>query len=220
MRRLQKQLIAIFFSLTFVLASGLNANAKPLRLFGLGIGADTGYSQSAGLNTDANTNFVSEVSVRLDLLYLLGIDFSYNYGELSAYTPGQGLVFDAKYRVSGIFYLVPTSLASIYLKAGIGGQQVSELTSVQADGNSYHAGGGLEIYVTDNVAVSFEYLMLLPGAASIQNSLDSTTQEFTDGLGQVGGALDGTPGNPPSVSLSDFVSPNNFQAKAGLKLYF
>ena len=220
MRHLSKSYTALLFAIGLLLATTGQANAKPLRLLGLGVGADTGYAQSTGLNTAAKTNFVSEVSVRLDLLYLLGVDFSYNYGEMSPYTPGEGLVFDAKYRVSGIFYLVPSSLASLYLKAGIGGQDISELTSVQSDGNSYHAGGGLEVYFTDNLAISFEYLMLLPGAASIQNSLNAQTENFNNGLGQVASALNGSEGNPANISLGDFVSPNNFQAKAGLKLYF
>ena len=220
MRTFSKICTALLLASTLLFATTIQANAKPLRLLGLGVGADTGYAQSQGLSTDAKTNFVSEVSVRLDLLYLFGIDFSYNYGEMAPYTPGEGLVFDAKYRVSGVFYLVPSSLASVYVKAGIGGQDINELTTVQADGNSYHAGGGLEVYVTDSLAISFEYLMLLPGAASIQTSLNSQTQDFTNGVGQVASALDGSDGNPANISLGDFVSPNNFQAKAGLKLYF
>ncbi len=212
--------IFIVIAICFVLAPGF-AHAKALDWFGMGIGTGGGYQQASGLGTDASSGVISELNVRVDLLQVLGVDFAYNMGDLQNPGSHDGLVYDARFRLSALLHLIPTSVGSLYLKAGIGGHQVDELVQVQSLGNSYHAGGGVEMYIIDRVALSFEYLVLLPGAASVERVLNASNQSSNDPFSQTFGALSAAEGLESGLpQLSDFVSAHNFQATTSLKYYF
>ncbi|MBR58975.1 MAG: hypothetical protein CMH54_13275 [Myxococcales bacterium] len=212
--------ILVIIAVFFVLAPGL-AHAKALDWFGMGIGTGGGYQQASGIGTDASSGVISELNVRVDLLQVLGVDFAYNMGDLTNPGSHDGLVYDARYRLSALLHVVPTGVGSLYLKAGIGGHQMDEIVQVQSMGNSYHAGGGLELYIAGGVALSFEYLMLLPGAASVERVLYASEQSSNDPFSQTFGALSAAEGLESGLpQLSDFVSASNFQATTSLKYYF
>jgi hypothetical protein len=64
--------------------------------------------------------------------------------------------------------------------------------------NSYHFGGGVEVYLTDHLAVGSEVLFLLPGARSVVDKMmrDQAIPE-----------------------IGDLVNPRNFRVALGARYY-
>ena len=184
----------------------------------LGLGTGFGFTRAKDLTADSSQNGVgAEISMRLKLFRVLGAEV--------AMTPlgsrnddGSDLVFDSKFRLSGLLYLVPLDVLGVYAKAGIGGQSFTDLVKLTDESNSYHAGGGLDVYVGDHVAIGAEFLVLLPGVDSVSKALirKALTAE------QSGPSNAGAPVNDPlaGVSMSDFVNARNFRASMNVRYYF
>ena len=82
--------------------------------------------------------------------------------------------------------------------------------------NSYHAGAGLEVSINDSLALSFEYLLLVPSAASATSTVaDFYSDEITR-------FQRGEPAqeNVATPQVSDFINPNNFRLALGARYYF
>jgi hypothetical protein len=113
--------------------------------------------------------------------------------------PAEGsLVYSSRLRWSGILYLVPLDDFGLYAKAGLGGNSFEDMITFSAPGNSYHFGGGLEVYLTEHIAVGSEVLFLLPGARSVVDKMmrDQVIPE-----------------------VGDLLDPRNFQVSLGARYY-
>ena len=209
------------FAALFMLPS--SSDAKPLRLIGVGVGTDVGYRQASGYRTEDRAGLVSEIDLRVDMLYVFGLELSYNVGDVPDPNDHSGLVFDARYRLSGLLYVIPTETASMYLKGGVGSHSLGEVAQTDALGSSYHAGAGVEVYLTDELALAAELLLLAPGAQSVERVLNDRKEAIEERFGQAFSSLkpqDIREIDGEQVGVSGFLSPENFQAKLGVRLYF
>ena len=199
----------IMATLVVLMAHQPVAHADNTSLLTLGFGQTEGIAHVMPVNGGSNNSVVSELNVRLKMLTVLGFDFNYNVvGEQSV---GNGEIYASNYRMSALLYLVPTDVMSLYVAAGAGASEVSDLTSSEMNDKSYHGGGGLELYVGDHMALSTEFLMLVPEVSRIVVSKQPLS---VDESGQVDWSSADSPG------VSDYVSSDNFQVTFGLKYYF
>jgi len=217
----------LYFAVSAFLAAMLVApsasDARPLRMIGVGFGTDVGYQQASGYRTESRTGLVSELDLQIDMLYVFGLELSYNVGDVLSPSDHSGLVFDARYRLSGLLYVIPTEDASMYLKGGVGGHDLGEVAQTDSIGNSYHAGAGVEIYLTEELAIAAEFLLLAPGSQSVERVLNDRVEAVEERFGQAFSSLSTqdireVAGDQPD--MSGFLSPENFQAKLGVRLYF
>jgi hypothetical protein len=200
------------FALTLFVAA--NAHAASDSLFTVGVGTSVGVNHTSKYQASAKSTFSSDVSVRVKMLRFLALDLSFSPTET---TETDSLVFDGKYRASALLFVLPTNPVAAYLKAGVGAGNISELVSVTGETNSYHAGAGLDINLTDNMVLSAEFLLLVPGVASIKNTIVTEANKeiarMADPL-----RMNEKPGVAPEVS--DFISPENFRVSVGARWYF
>ena len=124
---------------------------------------------------------------------------------------GHGEVYSSNLRASALLYVVPTSVLSLYLSAGAGASNFSSLTSDSATNKSYHGGAGMEIYVGKHIALSTEFLMLIP---QVDKIVVSQKPLRIDEMG----SLD--TGSMTGPNIADYISPKNFQLTLGLKYFF
>ncbi len=210
--------VLIAFTMTVAMSTS-TALADSGSIITAGIGAGLGVSSTSQLGASAQTNFSTDISVRMKALYVLGLELGYSPTDHSSQN---GLVFSNDLRLSMLLYFVPTPVVSAYAKAGIEGDGLGALFSVSDSSNAYHFGGGLDIDVTDNVVIGLEFLMLVPGAASIENSVETlandTLAQYEAALsaGQVPAGVE-TPAIP---EVGDFISPSNFRLTVGARYYF
>jgi hypothetical protein len=214
---------AVSALLVAMLAAPTVADARPLRIFGVGLGTDVGYQQNSGYRTDSRSGLVSELELQLDMFYVFGLELSYNVGDVPDPSEHSGLVFDARYRLSGLLYVIPTDSASMYLKGGVGAYNIGDVAATDSIGNSYHAGAGVEIYLTEELAIAAEFLLLAPGAQSVERVLNDRKEAVEARFGQAFSSLSTqdiqeVAGDQPE--MSGFLNPENFQAKLGVRLYF
>jgi opacity protein-like surface antigen len=128
----------------------------------LGIGTHTAVSRASGASPEmgAATAVGQGLSARLRLLYVLGLELSYdlnglrNRSDLNVPAP--------TYQWSGLFYLVPHSRFSLFLLGGFGATSAGDLFSAQGATTSYHGGAGIEIGITKNWIVSADFRVNLP----------------------------------------------------------
>jgi len=91
-----RALLALTCSLPLALPT-FDAEAKPARWIGVGLGTDVGYQQTGGARTEPSSGAVGDLSLRLDFLWVLGAELTYNLGDVRAQGEHEGLVFDARY---------------------------------------------------------------------------------------------------------------------------
>lgn len=212
--------------LTALLATvwlGVTLPARPAAagsqsLVTLGMGTEFGVNRHSPIEGGTARAFVSELTLRLRFVKVLGFSFAYNLAP--AKDTGE-LVFTSSYRMSALLYVVPTDHISLYLSGGYGAQRADDLITVTGSTNTYHAGAGLEVYIGDHVALHVEYLWLVPGAASIEGSVTrratADVQESVDqhtAAGTIPTTLD-----LPDISAGDYLSPGNFQLNFGFRWY-
>lgn len=175
----------------------------------LGVGSSVGVAHSTATTGVAQNSFLSELNLRLRMLKLFGVDLNYNMpGEKSI---GTGETFASNFRLSALLFLVPTRWFSLYLSAGAGGTSLGDVFSSGLTGKSFHAGGGLEIYAGQHVAIAGEFLMVVPDVTRVVVSHQPLR---VDEAGQ----LDW--GETSSPSWSDYVGPQNYQFSFALRYYF
>lgn len=192
-----------------LLLTATPAQAANTSLLTLGGGPTVGLSHVLPVTGGSTNVVVSEMNLRLKLLRVLGFDLNYNMtGEQEL---GHGEVYSSNLRASALLYVVPTSVLSLYLSAGAGASSFNSLTSDSATDKSYHGGAGMEIYVGKHLALSTEFIMLVP---QVDRIVVSQQPLRVDEMG----SLD--TGSISGPNLSDYISPKNFQVTMGLKYFF
>jgi hypothetical protein len=184
----------------------------------LGLGAEVGVSRHNALQGDTESSFISEVTIRLRLFRFLGAAFAYNVFPLDQ--PGE-LVFTSRFRVTVLLYVLSTRRVSIYVHGGYGAIAMRDLGTFTGDTNSYHAGGGIELYLGRHLALHADYTWLIPGAASIRSAIERRTPSAA-----AAAAGDTDPDTVESaveelseISVTDYLSGSNFQLNFGLRFY-
>jgi len=201
--------MAMVAGVVVMMGAAGTAMADSDSLLTLGLGSSVGVAHVKPVTGGTENSVVSEMNVRLRLLTVLGADFNYNVaGENSV---GHGESYTANVRFSALLYVVPTSVASLYLSAGAGASDFSTLTDSGVSEKSYHGGGGLEIYAGDHMSLTTEFLMLVPEVSKIVVSQQPLRVDES-------GHLSMPPSQGPSIS--DYISAENFQVTFGLKYYF
>jgi len=203
------------FALTIALLGTTAAHAGNDSMFSLGIGTSMGMTQQTPFAGDVESKFTTDLTVRTRLLYVLGLEFSYSPTDRDVDT--QQLVFTGQYGASALLYVVPTSPVAFYLKGGIGAQDIGDLAKFDGATNSYHAGAGLDLHLGDHFVLGAEFLLLLPGIASVKNTLKNYAEtelnryRFADG---------DTSSAPKQPGLKDFISASNFRVGVTAHYYF
>jgi len=162
-----KRIYLIFFLFSFSALSPLKSFADTYSIFTIGAGTQLGVSHYKPFNDTTASGFVGEMSVRAKFLYCLGIDFSFKLS--NAENERDNLAFLSRYRISALLYPVVTDYFSLYFTGGIGANDFSRLAVIKLEENSYHTGGGIEVYLSSHVAVTGEFLVLMPSYSSVQN---------------------------------------------------
>ena len=111
---------------------------------------------------------------------------------------------------------MPLDATSIYLKAGVGADNVADVFDLSGDKASYQGGMGFEVYIGEHLAIGFEYLMIVPGIRSIQRSVINHALH----TGIPDSALRGPSVKTQKLDAWDFVHPRNFQTTLGMLYYF
>lgn len=191
-----------------------SASAESKGLITVGLGTTFGVNNVKPLHTDAQAAFTTELSFKLKALHVFGLEFSYAPTDSVDTTT---LVYDSTFRVSGLLYIVPTYPVNFYLKGGIGAGKFTELFSVDGPTNSYHAGAGLDVHVGDHWVIGAEFLLLLPGIASVKNTIESFAnteiQRFQT-------ERESYRAPEKDLSVADFVSIENFRVSLSARYYF
>lgn len=210
-----KKLVLIVVFLTLSPGAAL---ATSQSLFTVAVGTELGMNQHNQIEEGTKRSFVSELSLRVRALKFLGASFAYNLTP----APNTGdLAFTSTFRLSALIYLVPTDTVSFYLSGGLGARKIQDLATFTGHTNTYHAGAGLEFYVGDHFALHLEYLWLVPGFSSIEDSVarhSSIDVQATEGDLMNGSSIAAAV-DMPNLSTSDYLSPANFQINFGLRLY-
>jgi len=199
-------LVAIAFSTT-------DADAKTKKrstsLLTAGVGTNLGFTRVMPVTGGSENGFINELNLRIKMLKVLGFDFNWNTtGENSV---GHGEVYASNIRATALLYLVPTDVLSLYVGVGAGASDFSNLFSFEGSNYSYHAGLGLEIYVGKNVALTGEYMLLVPQVNKVVVSTQPLRLDES-------GSVDWSNAHTPSVS--DYISFDNFQVTMGVKWFF
>lgn len=210
-------------ALALALLLALSLPARPAAagsqsLITLGMGTEFGVNRHSPIEGGTARAFVSELTLRLRVVKVLGLSFAYNV--VPAKDTGE-LVFTSTYRLSALLYVVPTRHLSLYLSGGYGAQRIGDLITVTGPTNTYHAGAGLEVYIGDHVALHVEYLWLIPGAASIEGSVTRRATEDVQASVDEHTASGTVPTTLelPDISAGDYLRPGNFQLNFGFRWY-
>jgi opacity protein-like surface antigen len=180
----------------------------------LSIGSSVGVNSTTPMNAENTTKFTTELSTRVKALHVIGAEFSYN-PSVEAQT--EGLKFDGQFRLSALLYVLPLEPVAAYLKAGMGGDSLEDLVNPGGKSTSYHAGGGLDIDITDNFVLSAEFLFLVPGITSIK----SVIQNYANGeLSRIQDPFRAGEAPAKQPGMSDFLSANNFRVAVGARYTF
>lgn len=172
------------------------AHADATSLFTASLGASINLGQSGNPGESASFLASPQLEVRVRLLRALA--FEVGVRPFDALPSEGSLVYTSRFRWSGILYLLPLDAFGLYAKGGLGGSDIEDMTTFSAPGNSYHFGGGLEIYLDEHFAIGSEVLFLLPGARSVVDKMmrDQTIPE-----------------------MGDLIDPRNFQVSLGARFY-
>ncbi|MGM0576271.1 MAG: hypothetical protein ACQEXJ_11125 [Myxococcota bacterium] len=188
----------------------------------LGLGTGLGVHRTAQPNAAPDSQIVSNMNLRLKMLWFLGVDLTWSY--MPAQQPDDELQFGAELRATGLVYPIPTDVVGVYLGAGIGAGNFGDLVSVTAPSNSYHVGGGLEVHVTDHITLDGSFFMIIPGYASIERDVtrralstyenardEIRTQQDLERVHDLAG---------DAVEVRDYISPKNFEVLLRGMFYF
>jgi hypothetical protein len=172
------------------------AHADATSLFTASIGASLNLGQAGDPGQAAAFQASPQLELRVRLLRALA--FEVGVRPFDALPAEGSLVYTSRFRWSGILYLLPLDDFGMYAKAGLGGADIEDMFTFSSATNSYHFGGGLEIYLNEHFAIGSEVLFLLPGARSVVDKMmrDQVIPE-----------------------IGDLVNPRNFQVSLGARFY-
>lgn len=199
-----------------VALSPVSASADATDLFTAAVGTQLGLTHGTQLDASTDDRFVSELLVHVRLVRVLGLQFNFNAA--AEETESERLVFHSRLRLAAQIFIVPLDEVGIYLTGGLGADNFEDLASLTAESNSYQAGLGAEVYIDGHFTIAAEYLMVVPGLRSIQQTVLSYA--LKEGALSQDGAVESEVGAGTSFQASDFISPGNFQATLGLRYYF
>ncbi len=191
-----------------------NAHAGNHSPLTLGVGTGVGVLHAGQPDELATSTFVNQANVRLKALWLLGVDMSADLTHDPGLTqPDEALQFAAKLRMTGLLYAIPTEKVGLYLGVGVGGNDVGELFTVTGDGNSYHAGLGLEVNLTEHFSVDASFYVVIPGVRSIERHVERLALSSVEGAPGGAGWAGATDLSPTSeeATVGDFVNLRNFE---------
>ncbi len=175
------------------------ADAGTYSLFTVGLGSSVSYERVRDYRADTDGSFGATLSLRLQILRYVALELGY--------APKQGwdgdtqLVFASAYRVSAMLYPVHAERFGIYLKAGYGGSHLKDLITLTSPTNTYHFGGGFEVYLRDKFAVGAEFTTIVPGVGSIKSTMLRNIDK-------------------PDFKLGDFIRIENFRVGITGQYYF
>lgn len=209
----------IIFGLTALstLALSAPAMAGANDLLTLGVGASYTITNTQGLDDgSAMQSSTPSLNVRLKMLRVFGAELS--YAPSAASNQAADLVSDSTFQASGLLYVLPTEYVGVYGKAGIGSQSLAEMGNPNGASNNYHAGGGFDVHLGQNLALGAEMLVLIPGAASIDAALSKHGLRSTNE--NLGSGVQTTDRSPVELQMSDLITTDNYQASVSLRYYF
>ncbi|MFT7580001.1 MAG: hypothetical protein ACI9MR_001668 [Myxococcota bacterium] len=213
--------VVVAMAVVSTAGTAVAGNYSPLTI---GVGGGIGVLHEAQPDGDPSSTFVNQANVRLKALWFLGLDFAYNLGrDEIVVKPGEELQYAARMRMTALIYAVPTKTVGFYLGVGVGGDDIGELGSFDAPGNSYHGGAGLEVNVSDHVSIDASFMMIVPGIRSVENHVEhlalSAVEDQND-VGETGGTqTQANPLAPDSVGASDFFDLRNFELMVRIYLF-
>ena len=181
------------------------------------LGAGIGVHHSAQPGQAGEAQLLSSVNARFKGLWFLGLDFTYDF--LAPERHHGAAEFGANMRMSLLTFVVPTEWVGVYLQAGLGARSFADLVSVTSPGNSYHAGLGAEVHVTDHISIDASFNMLVPGIGSIQQSVTTQALSATEAEGPESDHTDDLAG-PEAPSIHQYLSPANFELVVRGMYYF
>jgi hypothetical protein len=193
-----------------VAASPGNARADVDDWFTLGLGAQYGYvasgSEDATEAPERQFGFVS----RLKVLKFLGAEVTTSFDQ----DPGtqRERILSPRYQIGAMLNLVPTEYFNLFAVAGTGAQRAGDLFSVQGASTSLHFGPGLEVFVSDHVAVGGDVRWRLPGPAYIKDEVETQIESQADALGR-----EAPEGGTPAIEAD--VGPRLWQANFTVSVY-
>jgi hypothetical protein len=176
------------------------------------VGTAFAFGQASDPRSEARSSATPDLELRLRLFHVMAFDFSYS--PLDRPQANAQLTFSSQFRASAVLYLVPLEVLGVYAKAGIGGQSLGDLATVTSPTNSYHGGGGVEVYLTDHVALGAEFLVLVPGVTSIQKAVANDLVR-RQALVAAGGS-----DTDQGLGVGDFLSAQNFRTSVNLRYFF
>lgn len=190
------------------------ARADSNSLFTVALGTSLNVSRAQDLRADAHETVSPELDLRLRLFRVMGLELSYS--PLSANDPSSTLVYQGQLSMSAVLYLVPLENFGLYAKAGISAGDPKDLFSATADSNAYHSGGGFEVYLGDHFALGAEFLVLMPGLASVEKAVtaDALRRSALREAGSVAAAAE------KPLELGDFIKASNFKTSVALRYFF
>ncbi len=180
----------------------------------LGIGTAVGVNNVNPVFDDSRSEFTTELNIKLKAFQVVALELAYSPTDI---IDARQLVFESRFRVSGLIYIVPTYPVNLYLKGGIGGGRFEELFSIEGLTNSYHGGAGVDWHIGDHWVVGGEFLLLFPGVNSVKNTIEKYANEelkrYEETLAEY---------EPPEVQLevADFISASNFRLAFSARYYF
>lgn len=181
----------------------------------LGVGGGIGIHKAGGLGEEELTAFVNQANVRFKFLWIFGVDYAYDLSrnaDLVTPRPGE-LHYQAKMRATAMLYPYSGERVAFYLGAGLGGGNLKELFKPDSASSSYHAGVGFEFHLASHISIDTSFMLVAPGARSIQNAA----------VARVEAAL--AAGGPEAVArlekpgFDDFVSLKNHEFMVRLFLF-
>lgn len=195
-----------------VLGTGMgSAMADANSMLTVAVGTGMSVTRSKDLDSNAWRNAVApEINLRLRLFRALAFELGFTPGR-EAPTDVE-LCYDSTYRASALLYLVPLDSFGLYAKLGFGGDRVSDMVSVTSPSNSYHGGGGIDVYLWDHLAVGAEFLLLTPGVTAVEDAI--LRRALTTG------GEDAPKKSLDELSMTDFVSADNFRTTLSLRYFF
>lgn len=218
--------LAVILGATLVAFTPTDTRAGNNSILTVGVGAGVGYRNAAGPGEVAGMEFINQATVRLKMLWVFGADLSVDLAHDPALTEADPnkLRYAAKMRMTALFYPIPTDVFGLYLGAGVGAGRVGELFSVTSPGNSYHAGGGVEVHVNNHFTIDASFYMIIPGYSSVRNHVeqlalkiaDETASDIANG-GAAPTSIDDL--DLPDLTVGDYITPTNYELMIRIMLF-
>jgi hypothetical protein len=165
---------AMIFSCAAValaLAGTLPAHADASSYVTLGAGTSIGVHHAGGVGGTTQTAFLNHANLRFKFLDVMAIDYAIDLARDGALVrpADDALHYRAKMRLSGLIYPYNGEDWALYFAAGIGAGRLGEPLQTNRPANSYHAGLGVEVHLTDHLSVGASLLLVAPGSRSVEN---------------------------------------------------